>query len=240
MELFSPEHDKYKSILQQNPRSKVFAFLADTYRKYTMMDEALDILQKGIRHNPGYVPGHLSLARCYYDQGRYEICYSTLKPLINANRDNLKLQKLFFQVCEELELWEEALDVCKYLQYLDPKNTAWSERIDFLGGKFFPKSKGIVKNQKQTFFCEEQLSNYPHDVDEWKELNFFENEQREVARVDINTQNNIMDIYDKKFGISDSKQDNLASLKKQLQNFYGAINKRAISFLNRQRKKVKS
>ena len=223
MELISPEYDKYKKILQRDPRSKVFAFLADIYRKYTMMEDALDILEKGIRYNPDYIPGYLILARCYYDQGHCERCYSTLKPLVNTNGDNLRLQILFSQVCEELEFWEEALDAHKRLRYLDPKNMIWSERIAFLEKKLSPEF------QKQTLFHEEKLSNFPNAIDEWAELNFADSDKKKT----VDEQNSLMDIYDRQFGSTDSREDKLASVKKGLNNFHGALNKRASSLLMR-------
>ena len=229
MELISPEHNKYKKILQKNPRSKVFAFLANIYRKYAMMDEALEILERGIHYNPEYIPGYLILAQCYYDQRRYEVCYSKLKPLVSTNGDNFKLLSIFAQVCEELELWEEALDAYKQLQYLNPKNQAWIDRVEFLKRKL--EDDTTVQNQK--FFREESLSNFPNDIDEWTELNFVNDEQKDTTKININAQNNLMDIYDKKFGFSDSKKNKLVSVRKQLQNFYGAINKRANAFLTR-------
>ena len=229
MELLSPECDKYKNILQKNPRSKAFARLADIYRKYAMMDEALKILQMGIRYNPKYVPGHLALAHCYYDQGRHELCYSTLKPLVKANRDNFKLQNLFSEVCEDLELWEDALEACKHLQYLSPGKGAWSERMDFLEKKIAPGGKDIGVGQKQALFKEEKLSNFPQNVDEWSELSFFDKKKK----AEVREENSLMDIYDKKFGHSTPQEEPLAKVKKQLQNFCTAINKRAASFLSR-------
>ena len=236
MELLSPEHEKYKNILQKNPRSKAFAPLADIYRKYAMMDEALKVIQVGMRHNPDYVPGHLALARCYYDQGRYELCHSTLGPLIGVNRDNFKLQNLFVEVCEELELWEEALEACRCLEYLDPKNGAWAERIRFLKNKISPEAEEFVARQKKTFFQEERLSHFPEDADEWSQLNFFSDSPGKTPGHDSSAskeQNSLMEAYDKKFGAPEHGEEHLTKVKKGLKNFCNAINKRAASFLPR-------
>ena len=233
MELLSPECEKYKNVLQKDPRSKAFAPLADIYRKYAMMDEALKVLQTGIRHNPEYVPGHLALARCYYDQGRHDLCYSTLKPLIGDNRDNFKLQSLFSEVCEELKLWEDALEACKHLQFLNPNNGAWAERIKFLENKISPESSDVASFRKESFFQEEKLSHFPQDVDEWSQLNFFDDRLKEVFKSDPNEPSSLMDVYDKKFGSLEFEEARLTKVKKGLQNFYRAINKRASYFLSR-------
>ena len=231
MEFLSPEHGKYKNILQKNPRSMAFAPLGDIYRKYAMMDEALEVLQRGIRYNPDYVPGHLALARCYYDQGRYDLCHSTLKPFVHTNRDNFQLQNLFLEVCEELELWQEALEACKQLHYLNPKSGAWTERIDFLKNQASSASGDATTVLKEAGFREENLSGYPGNTDEWSELNFFDEEGKESAGV--GEQNNLMEVYDKKFGSPKFQEDSALSVKSRLQNFCDAINKRAASFLSR-------
>ena len=233
MELLSPEYEKYKKILKENPKSKAFAFLANIYRKYDMMDEAMDILQKGIRWNPDYAPGHVILAQCHYDQGQYEKCYSILKPLINFNRDNFKMQSLFSRVCEKLELWEEALEGYRQLLYLDSKNIRWSEQIDFLEKKLFPDFEDTAIARRQNLFHEEKLSNFPHDVDEWVELSFSDGEKKEQDRIDANGPNNLMDVYDKKFGPVASREDGAKVVTERLRNFYSAINRRAASFLTR-------
>ena len=221
MELLSPEHDKYKKILQENPRSKVFAFLANMYRKYTMMDEALEVLEKGMHYNPDYVPGHVILAQCYYDQEQYDRCYSTLKPLVSFHGDNFKLQNLFAEVCEKLELWEEALESYRQLMSWNPKNDTWIERVNFLKKKLSPTAE-----ENTTLFCEEKLSHFPGDVDEWTQLNFSRSQKANVQE-----SNNLMDAYDQKFAVSQG--DRLESAKERLRNFCTALNEKAASFLTR-------
>ena len=226
-QLLEPQQNKYKKILQENPTSKVFAPLADIYRKYAMFEQALDILQKGIRHNPDYIPGHLALARCHYDQGRYEECYAILKPLVGYNRDNLKMQGLFFQACEELEFWEEALDTGRHLHYLDPHNKEWAKRMRALEGKGEPDA---LSGRKRALFPEEKLSVFPRDADEWTEYHFKVG-KREADEAE---QSNLMEFYDKKFAPRESKGDSWENVKKGLHQFRSAISQRAASILTRE------
>ena len=103
----SPLIVKYEKSLADDPRSRSFAPLAEAYRKVGLIDKAFDVLKKGLRYNPDYLLGYLTLAQCYADKGEYNLAYSTLKPLIAPNRDNLKLQNLFAGCAEETNHLEE-------------------------------------------------------------------------------------------------------------------------------------
>lgn len=122
MQLLSPLFLKYQADYEKNPRSRVFAPLAETYRKLGMTDKAMEILAQGIRFHPTYVMGYLGLAFCYYDLKQYNLTYNTLRPLVETNRDNIRLQKLFADVCLDLGYKEEALDTYKYLLFINPRD----------------------------------------------------------------------------------------------------------------------
>ncbi len=120
---------KYFSMYKKNPRSRVFAPLAESYRKLGMYDEAFKILKDGIRHHPTYTLGYIVLAHCYFDQGKFELTYNTLRPIIAQNADNISLQKVFAQSCINLGYLEEALDTFKYLLFLNPKDKYFAEQV---------------------------------------------------------------------------------------------------------------
>ena len=86
---------KYLNLYKQKPTSKVFAPLAESYRKLGMIEDALRVLADGLNYHPGYVLAHLVLANCYFDQKRYQKCYEVLKPFVNEHIDNISLQRLF-------------------------------------------------------------------------------------------------------------------------------------------------
>src|SRR5688572_7255479 len=107
----SPLLLRYKEALDKNPHSKVFAPLAESYRKLGMIDEAMEILKQGLKKHPHYTLGHLSLGACYFDKEKFDLCYKILLPLVSLNLENILLQKLFAQAALKLGHWEEALEV---------------------------------------------------------------------------------------------------------------------------------
>ena len=112
---------KYSLMYDKNPRSRVFAPLAETYRKLGMLDEAMQILKEGIRNHPSYTLGYIVLANCYFDIQNFELAYNTIRPFVAKNLENITMQKLFAKTCINLGHLEEALQTFKYLLLLNPK-----------------------------------------------------------------------------------------------------------------------
>lgn len=122
-EQLTPLIEKYQRILAENPKSLAFAPLAECYRKLGLGEQASELLRTGLRHNPHYLLGHLTMAELVFDQGNFQLAYTILKPFIESNRDNLKLMRLFGKTCYQLEHFEEALQAYKYILFLTPKDT---------------------------------------------------------------------------------------------------------------------
>lgn len=138
---------KYYGLYKKNPRSKVFAPLAEAFRKLGMLDDALKILKEGIRHHPNYTLGYIVLANCYYDQEKYDLTYNTLRPIISQNADNISLQKIFAQACIHMGHLEEALDTYKYLLFLNPRDKFFAAEVKKLEDDLMVGHKKLTLDQ---------------------------------------------------------------------------------------------
>jgi tetratricopeptide (TPR) repeat protein len=138
---------KYFGLYKKNPRSKVFAPLAEAFRKLGMMDDALKILRDGIRNHPSYALGYIVLAHCYYDQEKYELTYNTLRPIITQNADNISLQKIFAQACIHMGHLEEALDTYKYLLFMNPRDKFFASEVKKLEDDLMVGHKKLTLDQ---------------------------------------------------------------------------------------------
>lgn len=138
---------KYHQLYQKNPRSKVFAPLAESYRKLGMLEDALKILREGIKSHPSYALGYIVLANCYFDQQKYELCYNTLRPLVGAHQDNISLQKLFAQTCLQISHLDEALETYKYLLFMNPKDRFFADQVKKLEEDLYQTQK-IISHEK--------------------------------------------------------------------------------------------
>lgn len=59
----------YLKLHKKYPRKKYFVPLAEMYRSLEYLDEAVQILQEGLKWHPGYFIGRAVLARTYYEMG---------------------------------------------------------------------------------------------------------------------------------------------------------------------------
>ncbi|MFZ8934127.1 MAG: CDC27 family protein, partial [Bacteriovoracaceae bacterium] len=184
----SPILVKYLKAYEQDPHSRVFAPLAETYRKMGMNDKAMKILRDGIKSNPDYALGYLGLSFCYFDQGQFQLAYNTLRPFVNSNRDNLRLQKLFAQVCYRIGHLEEALETYKYILFINPRDDEAKERVSELEDNYVKTEvidQPILESEEDDsdYFEIRDLSPRPMGAEEirWvqKDLSADENEESE-------------------------------------------------------------
>lgn len=187
--LLSPLFLKYQAEYEKNPRSRVFAPLAEMYRKVGMVDKSMEILAQGIRQHPTYVLGYLGMSQCYYDIQQFSLAYNTLKPFVQTNRDNLKLQRLYADICLSLDRKEEALDTFKYLLFMLPKEKELAGIVakleDALHNIYKPihnpikiPENSILNERRSRPVFGEQRNSLDFDADSWIQLPLNENQQK--------------------------------------------------------------
>ncbi len=178
-----PLIEKYLKALEENPRSRVFAPLAESYRRLGMVDRAIEILKDGMRYHPNYAVGYLGLAACYSDLGQYQLCYTTLKPFVPNSRDNLRLQRLFADACERIGHDYEALETYKFLLFLNPKDAGSAQKVAELEAKSDPL-EDLSDSSKGELFPVDSLSS-SEDLEEvsWVEVNFHKSEEAQKSVV---------------------------------------------------------
>lgn len=140
----SPLLIKYLRAFEANRSSRVFAPLAETYRKIGMLDEALKVLREGIKRHPTYTLGYIVLAHCYYDRGNYEQAYNVIRPLVADHLDNTLLQRIFADTCDKLLLFEEALDTYKYLMFLNPKDEEIAKKVTTIEAELLKEKQSLL------------------------------------------------------------------------------------------------
>jgi len=59
----------FTEILAKDPQSTVFVSLSEAYRQLGMLEDALEIAQKGTQHLPGFSPGYIVMGRILAQQG---------------------------------------------------------------------------------------------------------------------------------------------------------------------------
>ncbi len=128
----SPEIIKYESLLAKDPKSVVFAPLADAYRKAGMLDDALRVCTEGLKYHPHHTGGRVVLGRIYFEKGLYEEARLELENALRLSPENIVARKLLGEIYFIQGDQKRALEEFDRVLFLNPGDKEVSERIRLL------------------------------------------------------------------------------------------------------------
>lgn len=114
------ELERYLRIYQENPDSRVFAPLADLYRRLGRLDEAERICLEGIRRHPYYAGGRVALAHIQLEMSRFEEALEEINSVVTYYPDNLLARKILIRVLGALGDSEAASRELDALRHVAP------------------------------------------------------------------------------------------------------------------------
>lgn len=112
--------NKYQDIYRKDPQSKIFAPLAEAYRKAGKLEHSFEIAQKGIQDHPEFASGQVTFARILIDMNESEKAIEHLRLATEMSPDNFLAHKLLGETYIHLKQPTKALQVFKMALYLDP------------------------------------------------------------------------------------------------------------------------
>lgn len=104
----TPEIERHQAKLAKDPTSRVFAQLADAYRKEGLLDEAISICLKGLEQHPHYPSAHVVLGRAYLEKGALREAEAEFLKVIELAPDNLLVHRLLGDLYRKQERLAEA------------------------------------------------------------------------------------------------------------------------------------
>lgn len=123
MKEINPEFiERYQLLYEQNPKSKIFAPLAEGYRKMGLLSEGLEIARTGVSLHPDFSGGRVALARLLLDQGSEQEAVIHLQKAVELSPENILAQSLLADLLLKLKNPKEALKAYKMVLFLQPKN----------------------------------------------------------------------------------------------------------------------
>lgn len=133
MEDIDPELvERYQKLYEEDPRSRIFAPLAESYRKMGLLQEGLEVAQKGVELHPEFPGGRVALGRLYADAERLEDAEKEFRKATALSPDNILAHQLLAEVLLKLKKSKEALKAYKMLLFLSPDNSRAQKAVQKL------------------------------------------------------------------------------------------------------------
>jgi tetratricopeptide (TPR) repeat protein len=132
-----PEKDfseiaKLSERYSKDPESRIFVQLADAYRKNSMIDEALDVLNNGLRYHPQYPLAYLIMGKCFFDKRMFLEAKESFEKTLSLDPQNIVALRMLAQTCELLQDREGQITAYRSILNLDPFDAAAKENFERL------------------------------------------------------------------------------------------------------------
>lgn len=138
---------RYLKMFQEDPNSRIFAPLAESYRRLGMLEEAIEICKEGLAVHPDFVGGKVALARSYFDKKDYSEVRKLMAPVLREVPDNLIAQRLYADASLVMGFAQEALASYKMLLYLCPYDKEVEVIVSDLESQSY-QAGGLVRGGK--------------------------------------------------------------------------------------------
>lgn len=138
-----PHFAEYLRRFREDPKSRVFAPLAEAYRRMGKVDEAIQICKEGLSYHSDFHGGRVALAKCYLDKKKYVEAKEELERVIMTAPENLMAQRLLGDTFLMLHQRKDALHSYKMALLLAPQDVALSEKVYTLEKSVASFSEGV-------------------------------------------------------------------------------------------------
>jgi tetratricopeptide (TPR) repeat protein len=131
-ELNFSEIAKLNERYNKDPRSRIFVQLADCYRKNSMIDEALEVLNKGLQYHPQYPLAYLVLGKCYFDKRAHIQAREAFEKTLALDPQNIVALRILAKTCEILKDEKGQINAYKSIIGIDPLDMNAKEKLSML------------------------------------------------------------------------------------------------------------
>lgn len=115
--------EEYQLLLMRTPSSRVFAPLAESYRKMGLLQQALEICERGVKYNPEYPSGLVAYGKILFEVQRFEEAAQIFGKATVLQTDNILAHKLQALSLSKLGQHKEALKAYKQVLFLNPSDS---------------------------------------------------------------------------------------------------------------------
>lgn len=129
----SAEIGKYLDILAKDPDSRVFAPLAEAYRKAGLLDDAIETAREGLSVHPNYLGGRVALGRALFEKKSYAEAAEELRKVVKAAADNIIAHKVLGQIALAQGSLPDAEKSFRMVVMLDPHDKEAKQALADIG-----------------------------------------------------------------------------------------------------------
>jgi tetratricopeptide (TPR) repeat protein len=116
------EIDRLATQLAKDPHSKAFLPLAEEYCKVGMWEEAVAVLEDGLKFYPGFITAMVVLGRAYDQLNQPTKARAVLEGAIKLSPENLRAHRTLIKIYVAQGLREEALKSCRVILAMNPRD----------------------------------------------------------------------------------------------------------------------
>ncbi|RKZ21831.1 hypothetical protein DRQ18_03835, partial [bacterium] len=126
------ELERLRAKLQEDPDSLLFAQYADLLRKAGRIEEAIDVLNRGIMKHPNYSMAYLVLGRCYRDQGAMDTAIRNFEQAFSLDRQSLPALKELADAYIKTGNVKKAREALEHILAIDPLDEETRRKLESL------------------------------------------------------------------------------------------------------------
>jgi hypothetical protein len=132
------EIEKLEALIAAHPEGRVFAHLAEAYRKSGNLVRAQEVLQTGLLRHPDYASAHVVLGRVLRDAGEAERAMASFQRVLELDPGNLVALRSLGELASQLGWTRQAILYFRELLILEPASEGvaeWVEQLEADAGR---------------------------------------------------------------------------------------------------------
>src|SRR5690242_10047088 len=116
------EIDRLATQLAKDPQSKAFLPLAEEYCKVGMWEEAVSVLEDGLKYYPAFITAMVVLGRAYDQLNQPIKARAVLEGAVKLSPENLRAHRTLIKIYASQGLKQEAMSSCRVILSMNPKD----------------------------------------------------------------------------------------------------------------------
>lgn len=152
--------ERYQIMLEKDPRSQVFAPLAEAYRKMGLLEEAFRICVRGVQFHPHFAGGRLAMAKVLMDRDNPQGAMAELEKVVELSPDNIMAHQMMGELFLKQKNAKSALRAYKMVLFLAPTNERAQQavkKLESLTADEFDEDLFAMKPLKEAASLERDL-----------------------------------------------------------------------------------